>query len=227
MFKPVRIAPSILSADFMRLGDEIAMIERGGAGFVHVDVMDGHFVPNLMLCNEIVKSLRSLTNIPFDFHFMVDDPLKMIRWYQIQEGDVVSIHYEVLSNDFNEIEEYIHSLGAKLFIAIKPETKVDVLKPLLNKIDGVLVMTVVPGFAGSKLVPETLDKIKESRMLFDSLGYKDYIVEVDGNVSYPNSTIMRSKGADMFVAGTSSVFKKELSIKDGVNNLKNAIKQGE
>lgn len=222
-----KISPSMMCMDFTNMKEQVKALENAKVDYFHIDVMDGHFVPNLMLCNEIVKSLRSLTNISFDFHFMVDNPLKMIRWYQIQEGDVVSIHYEVLGNNFDEIEEYIHSLGAKLFIAIKPETKVDVLKPLLNKIDGVLVMTVVPGFAGSKLVPETLDKIKESRMLFDSLGYKDYIVEVDGNVSYPNSTIMRSKGADMFVAGTSSVFKKELSIKDGVNNLKNAIKQGE
>ena len=222
-----KISPSMMCMDFTNMKEQVKTLENAKVDYFHIDIMDGHFVSNLMLCNEIVKSLRSLTNIPFDFHYMVDDPLKMIKWYQIQEGDVVSIHYEALGNSFNEIEEYIHSLGAKLFIAIKPETKVDVLKPLLNKIDGVLVMTVVPGFAGSKLVPETLDKIKESRMLFDNLGYKEKMVEVDGNVSYPNSTIMRSKGADMFVAGTSSVFKKETTILDGVNNLREAIKIGE
>ena len=222
-----KISPSMMCMDFTNMKEQVKALESANVEFFHIDVMDGHFVPNLMLCNEIVKALRSLSSVPFDFHFMVEKPLDVIKWYQIKDNDVVSIHFEALDNNFDEIKKYIHSLGAKLFIAINPDTKVDVLKPLIDRIDCILVMTVVPGFAGAKLVPYTLDKIKEARELFDLNGYKNKSIEVDGNVSYPNSTIMRKKGADMFVGGTSSIFKKELGIEAGVSNLRDFIKQGE
>ena len=222
-----KISPSMMCMDFTDMKEEIKALEEAKVEFFHIDVMDGHFVPNLMLPNEIVKAIRSISNTPLDFHFMTDKPLEVIKWYNISKGDIVSIHYETLNDNFSLIEEYIHSLGAKLFIAIKPETPITMVKPLLDKIDGLLIMTVVPGFAGSKLVPETLEKIKEARTMLDKHGYLNMMIEVDGNVSYPNAEIMRNRGADMFVGGTSSIFKKELSIVDGVNNLREAIKKGE
>lgn len=222
-----KISPSMMCMDFTNMKEDVKALEDAKVEYFHIDVMDGHFVPNLMLPDEIVRALRSLTNTPFDFHFMVDAPLDVIKWYSIKENDIVSIHFETLADNFDEIEEYVHSLGAHILIAIRPDTPVQVLRPYVDKIDGALVMTVYPGFAGSKLVPETLGKISEARTMFDNLGYKEKIVEVDGNVSYPNSTIMRSMGADMFVAGSSSVFKKEYTIKSSVQNLRNAIKNGE
>ena len=222
-----KISPSMMCMDFANMKEQVASLEKANVEFFHIDVMDGHFVPNLMLCNEVVRALRSLSSIPFDFHFMVDKPLEIVKWYSINPNDVVSIHYETLDNNFDEIESYIHNIGAKLFISISPDTKVDVLKPLIDKIDGILVMTVMPGFAGAKLIPHTLDKIKEARELLDRNGYTNKSIEVDGNVSYTNSTIMRSKGADMFVAGTSSIFKKDLGIETGVSNLRESIRQGE
>ena len=222
-----KISPSMMCMDFTDMRAQISELDKAKVDYFHIDVMDGHFVPNLMLPNEIIKAIKKLSDTPLDFHFMTDNPVEAIKWYTISKGDIVSIHLEALNNYFDEIEEYIHNIGAKLFIAIKPETPVSMVKPLLNRIEGILIMTVVPGFSGGKLVPETLDKIKEARILLDKFGYEDKMIEVDGNVTYPNAEIMRSKGADMFAGGTSSIFKKDISITEGVNYLRESIKKGE
>ena len=174
--------------------------------YLHIDIMDGEFVPNLALGTDYVKSLRRITDIPFDYHFLVNNALDKMSWFDIREGDQVAFHYEN-NNHIKECIDYLTRLGAKKFIAINPDTDYHVLDPYLADIDGILVMTVYPGFAGKKLVPKTIKKTEELRNYLDGLGL-NLDIEVDGNISIEHAKILYQKGATIFVAGSSSLFKK-------------------
>lgn len=213
----------MMCASLFDLKSTLEEFQMNDIDYLHIDIMDGVFVPNLMLCEGIVKQYREIVKIPFDYHLMIVDPLEKINWFGLQENDLLSFHLEACK-DVKQTLDCIHAKKAKAGIAIKPSTPVSQLLPYIQDVDFVVIMTVNPGFAGQKLLLETLDKISEARELFDKNGRKDVMIEVDGNVSFVNAKIMREKGADLFVAGTSSVFKKGLSIKEGIEKLREAIR---
>lgn len=191
--------------------------------FLHVDIMDGQFVPNFALGTDYVKSLRRVSDIPLDYHFLVMNPLEKMSWFDIREGDHVAFHYEHNEN-IPECLQFLKRIGAASFVAINPETDYHVLDPYLDDMDGVLVMTVHPGFAGKKLVRSTIEKVKEMKDYFVSTGRDDLMIEVDGNISIKNAEIFYNCGADIFVAGSSSLFKKcELSTEEIIREERKVI----
>lgn len=190
--------------------------------YLHIDVMDGEFVPNFALGTDYVKSLRRITDISFDYHFLVNNPLEKMTWFDIREGDQVSFHYEN-NNDIKKCIDYLTRLGAKKFIAINPTTDFYVLDDYLEDIDGILVMTVYPGFAGKKIVKSTINKVKELKDHLNSLNI-DLDIEVDGNISKENAQILYEKGADIFVAGSSSLFRNtEKSISEIIIDMRKVL----
>ena len=216
------IAPSMMCASIANVKEELMIFEKENIEYLHIDVMDGVFVPNFMLCDGISKQYRQFCHIPFDYHLMIVEPFEKIDWFDIRQGDLMSIHLESCKN-IKECLQKIRNKGAKAGLAIKPITEVKNIKPYLSDIDFVLVMCVNPGFAGQKLVSGTIEKIKEVRDLLDENNHPEIFIEVDGNVSFENAKKMRKNGADLFVAGSSSVFKKELSIEENIHELREAI----
>ena len=171
MFEPVKIAPSILSADFMNLGRDIALIEEAGAGYVHVDVMDGHFVPNLTMGVPIVKQLKKATSLPLDVHLMIDNPLEQLPWFLDAGADLVTVHAEVLDADgLARAVASIHAAGAKAAVSLKPRTAPGVLAPVISDVDMVLVMSVEPGFSGQSYIEGREDKVARVAALARSVG---------------------------------------------------------
>ena len=212
-----RISPSIMCVDFMDLPATLRDFEAGGIEYIHVDVMDGAFVPNFTLGTDFIKQLKRNTSIPLDIHLMIEDPEAKLDWFDFGEGDIVSIHVESTRHLHKAIAA-VQARGAKAFVAINPGTPLSALDAVIDLVDGVLVMTVNPGFAGQKLIPATLDKIAQLRK-----AHPDLIIECDGNVSFPNTRKMSDCGADIFVAGTSAVFTKDFSVLEGIQKLRAAI----
>lgn len=221
-----KISPSMMCADFLNLERQLKELRTAGVEYLHIDIMDGHFVPNLMMFDGLLRAIRSATDIPFDWHFMVERPENMLGWFDIRAGDIVSVHVESTPHLFKAIQ-LIRERGALVFVALNPATPVCALSAVEDELDGVLVMTVKPGFAGQKLVEASLKKLTALRDLFDRKGRGQVILEADGNVSLENAVKMRRCGADMFVAGTSSIFRKDVGIAEGVASLRDAILKGE
>ncbi len=217
------ICPSMMCADMFCLGEAVRKLENCGTDYLHIDVMDGVFVPNYTLGTDYIKNLHSYTDIPLDIHLMIISPEDKLERFDIKENDLVSVHFEA-TNDVAKCLDYINSKGAQAILAINPKTPSDVVIPYLDKIKGVLVMTVNPGYAGQKLVEGSLEKIKEMRHLLDGAGYENIFIEVDGNVSFENGVLMKSSGADMFVAGSSSVFTKQMTLEDAYRKFKDCVK---
>ena len=218
-----KISPSLMCADFTNIKEVLDEFKEEGIEYLHIDIMDGVFVPNFMLSESVVKQFRKITDIPFDYHLMIDKPEAKIDWFDLKENDLMAIHYEATPHVQGALQK-IKSKGAKAGIALNPSTPIESIKYLLPDLDFVVIMTVNPGFAGQKLIPQTLEKIKDMREYLDNTGYQNVMIEVDGNVSFENAVKMKKMGADIFVAGTSSVFKKDLSLKEGIAQLRNAIK---
>lgn len=194
------VAPSILSANFSNLLKEVKDVEKCGAAFLHIDVMDGHFVPNITMGPVIYKDLREKTDIIFDVHLMIDDPSKYAEAFINAGADVLTFHYEAAENP-KKIISYIKSFGIKAGISIKPNTDVKVLDDLLSDVDLVLIMSVEPGFGGQKFIDTALDKIKYLSNLKTEKGY-DYLIEVDGGINYETASLCAEAGCDVVVAGT-------------------------
>ena len=213
----------MMCADISRIPETLGIFEKNGIEYLHIDIMDGHFVPNFTLGTDYCRSMKKLCKIPLDIHLMVENPEKMLGWFPIEAGDMVSVHTESTENIRNALRD-IRARGAKAFAAINPSTPADALCGLLDDIDGVLVMAVNPGFAGQKMVGGTLEKIRAVRDMLDRNGKTDVRIEVDGNVSFENSVKMKSAGADIFVAGTSSVFSAELGIERGIEKMRGLLK---
>lgn len=207
------ISVSMMCVSIEQTMDYLAAFEKNGVEYLHIDIMDGEFVPNITLGTDYVKQLRKLTSIPFDFHFMVTEPEEKMKWYDIRENDYVAVHYES-TRHIDKCMRYIKSLGAKPILALNPGTPVCVIEEVLDYLDGVLVMSVNPGFAGQKLIPGTLEKVKRVRSFLDERGRQDVIIESDGNMSNENVRLAYRAGSRIFVAGTSSIIKPSL---DGVD----------
>lgn len=217
-----KISPSLMCADFLHLGDELKVLEKYGIEYLHVDIMDGVFVSNYTLGTDFIKKIHRATDIPLDIHLMIDHPDTKLDWFEFKEGDYVSVHYEACTH-VQAVLSNIHKRGAKTMLALNPGTPICVLEDLLPDLDAVLIMTVNPGFAGQKLVPQTLDKIRRLRRMLDENGYENVEIECDGNVSFENAKKMSDAGANIFVAGTSSIYSKEASFEENIKKFREVI----
>ncbi|MGG7057527.1 ribulose-phosphate 3-epimerase [Clostridium tertium] len=208
----VKISPSILSADFSKLGDEIINIDKAGADFIHIDVMDGNFVPNISIGLPVIKSIRNKTEKIFDVHLMIENPSRYIDEFVEAGADIITIHYEA-EKHIDRAIEYIKSKGVKAGVSLNPGTPTFVLKDVIEKLDLVLIMSVNPGFGGQKFISYSLNKIKEVKEMSLERN-KDLLIEVDGGVDKNNSKSIIEAGANVLVAG-SAIF--------GDGNLKENI----
>lgn len=205
MFEPVRIAPSILSADFMNLGHDIALIEEAGADFVHIDVMDGHFVPNLSMGVPVVRQLKHAVGLPLDVHLMISNPLEQLPWFLDAGADWVTVHVEPLGKEgIGRAVELIHAAGAKAAASVKPATPVDALAPVISELDMVLIMSVEPGFSGQGYIEGSERKVARVVELARAVGSSP-LIQVDGGIGEATAPVVSAVGADVLVCG-SAVF---------------------
>lgn len=215
----IKIAPSILSADFSHLGDDILKLEKAGADLIHIDVMDGIFVPNISFGIPVIKSIKNLTKLPFDVHLMIKDPSRYIEDFVNAGADIITVHYEA-DLHIDRTINYIKSFGVKAAVALNPGTPVSVLKNIIGNLDMVLIMSVNPGFGGQKYIKYCSEKIKEVKEL--ALKHNnDLWIQVDGGVDETNIKEIMLSGANVVVAG-SAVFKNG-TVKENIQNLRNAI----
>jgi ribulose-phosphate 3-epimerase len=216
--KKIKISPSILSADFSQLGKEIKRLEDGGADLIHVDVMDGHFVPNLTIGPPVIKALKKNCSIKFDVHLMISPVHKYIEAYSEAGADIITIHPEA-TDDLSASISKIKELKKKVGLSLNPETKVDTIRDYLDKIDLVLIMSVKPGFGGQKFIPEVLDKIKELKKIQKNKNI-DFDIEIDGGINFENSKIAIKAGANILVSGTTVFKSNNGDIKKNIDTLK-------
>ncbi len=201
-----KIAPSILSADFSRLAEHVALVEEAGADYVHVDVMDGHFVPNISFGAPVMKCLCGKTKMPFDVHLMIEEPDRYIEDFVTDQTEYITVHQEACTH-LDRTIEYIRQAGAKAGVALNPATPVETVKWILDKVDMILIMSVNPGFGGQKFIGYCLDKIKELDRIRTEKGLS-FQIEIDGGAGLSNIADIVESGTDIIVAG-SSVFKAE------------------
>ena len=213
------LSASIMCADLLNMEKSIRETERAGIDYLHVDIMDGDFVPNITLGFDLINALKKITDIPLDVHMMVNEPSKFIDMMNLGENDILCVHYESEMHIARTLEK-IKNKGVKAGLAINPGTPVESFRYLTELIDMALVMTVNPGFAGQKIVPFAARKVRDTRALLDSLGGENILIEVDGNISPENGVKMSEAGADIFVLGTSALFVKDKDMKDAADYLR-------
>ena len=216
--KKIQISPSILSADFSQLGVEIKRLEEGGADMIHVDVMDGHFVPNLTIGPPVIKALRKQCDLKFDVHLMISPVHKYIESYADAGADIITIHPEATDNLEASILK-IRELNKKVGVSLNPESKIDLIKNFLDKIDLILIMSVNPGFGGQKFMPEVLEKIKELKKIQNEK-HLDFDIEIDGGINFDNCKDAIEAGANILVSGTTIFKSNNGDIKKNINLLK-------
>ena len=216
--KKIQISPSILSADFSQLGSEIKKLENAGADMIHVDVMDGHFVPNLTIGPPVIKALKKNSQLPFDVHLMISPVHKYIESYASAGADIITIHPEAtndLLGSINKIREFKKKVG----VSLNPETKIEIIKEHLDKIDLILIMSVNPGFGGQKFMPEVLDKVKKLDEIRKNLKL-NFVIEIDGGINFENSKLAIKSGVDILVSGTTIFKNNNGDIKKNIDLLR-------
>ena len=216
--KKIQISPSILSADFSQLGNEIKKLEDGGADMIHVDVMDGHFVPNLTIGPPVIKALKKQSSMLFDVHLMISPVHKYIESYSEAGADIITIHPEA-TDDLQSSISKIKSLNKKVGVSLNPETKIDVIMNYLEQINLVLIMSVNPGFGGQKFMPEVLIKVKALKKIQEEKGLV-FDIEIDGGINFENSKIAIEAGANILVSGTTIFKSNNGDIKKNIELLK-------
>ena len=216
--KKIQISPSILSADFSQLGNEIKRLEEGGADLIHVDVMDGHFVPNLTIGPPVIKALKKKCSIKFDVHLMISPVHKYIKSYADAGADIITIHPEATDNLEASILK-IKELNKKVGVSLNPESKIDLILNFLDKIDLVLIMSVNPGFGGQKFMPEVLEKIKNLKSIQNEKKL-DFDIEIDGGINFDNCKEAIDAGANILVSGTTVFKSNNGDINKNINLLK-------
>ncbi len=216
--KKIKISPSILSADFSQLSNEIKRLEEGGADMIHVDVMDGHFVPNLTIGPPVIKSLKKHSSILFDVHLMISPVHEYIEAYSDAGADIITIHPEA-TKDLKSSILKIKELNKKAGVSLNPETKIDIILSVLDKIDLVLIMSVNPGFGGQKFMPEVLNKIKELRKIQKEKNL-NFDIEIDGGINFENSKAAIEAGANILVSGTTIFKSNNGDVKKNIELLK-------
>ena len=216
--KKIKISPSILSADFSQLGKEIESLEKNGADMVHVDVMDGHFVPNLTIGPPVIKALRKYTSLPFDVHLMINPVHKYIKDYAESGADIITIHPEAttsLQGSIDEIKKYKKKVG----LSLNPDTKIEIIEQYLEQVDLVLIMSVFPGFGGQKFIKDVLKKIERINEIRNKRKF-EFDIEVDGGINFSNFRDVLKAGANVLVSGTTIFRENDGDIKKNINFLK-------
>lgn len=218
------ISASMMCTDLFDLKDTLRLFEQEGVEYLHIDMMDGTFVPNFGLGVDYIRGLREITSIPLDLHLMIKEPENKFQWIGICPTDIVSIHYES-TFQVQRALDYLEPYGCKRFLAINPATSVYAIEEVLDYIDGINLLMVNPGFAGQKMVPSTIKKADKLMNMLKREGREDITVEVDGNITPDNGELLRSIGASMFVAGTSAIFKgNPKEYKQNLETFRNKIK---
>ena len=213
-----KLSASLMCADLLNLEDAIKELEKAGIDYLHIDIMDGAFVPNITLGFDLINSIKKVTGIPLDIHMMVNEPSLFIDRMELTEEDIVCVHYESEMHIHRTLEA-IKRKGCKAGLAVNPQTPVEVIEPLIEYIDMLLVMTVSPGFAGQKMFLGAGRKVEKARKFLDGLGYSDIEIEVDGNISLENGKKMSDCGANIFVLGTSALFLKDKTLSDAAKDF--------
>lgn len=217
-----KISASLMCADLLNIERDIRTLEQGGVDYLHLDVMDAHFVPNLTFGPDIINAIKSKTSIPLDIHILMNHPRVIIRSIDFSESDMVSIHAECKESIMENVA-FVKQKGAKFGLALNPDTEIDEVRKYLPYVDVIVLMLIVPGFAGSTLIHGILEKVGRTRRFLDECGYKDIIISVDGSVSCERAKMLRNLGAEIFVGGTKGLFKTGEPLNRAIPKFRNAI----
>ena len=217
-----KLSVSLMCADLLHLAEQIKIYEKHDVDLIHIDVMDSQFVPNLTFGPDLVNSVKRTTRIPLDIHLLVEHPRVIIRSFDINENDIVTIHAECKESIMESVA-FVKQKGAKFGLALNPDTMIEEVKKYLPYVDIILIMLIVPGFAGSKMIHGMMEKVKDTRDYLDHNGYENIEISVDGSVSQDRAEFMKSHGASIFVGGTAGIYIKDRDINETIVEFKNRI----